>query len=143
MKTILALSILFFFIALPALGELTDADLNKIRVIVNESEKRIKEEVKTEIKSEITASEARMKEYIDLKFNNVNTEFKRIDSQIKTTTSEIGAIRSQINIFIGIPLLIITALFAWRALRDRAVDKQIQLLIAENENLKAQQMITP
>ena len=104
MKTILALSILFFFIALPALGELTDADLNKIRVIVNESEKRIKEEVKTEIKSEIPASEARMKEYIDLKFNNVNTEFKRIDSQIKTTTSEIGAIRSEINIFIGIPL---------------------------------------
>ena len=80
-----------------------------------------------------------MKEYIDLKLNNVNIEFKRVDNQIKTTTSEIGAIRSQINIFIGLPLLIITALFAWRALRDRAIDKQIQLLIAENENLKAQQ----
>ena len=84
-----------------------------------------------------------MKEYIDLKLDNVNTEFKRVDSEIKAATSEIGAIRSQINIFIGIPLLIITALFAWRALRDRATDKQIQLLIAENENFKAQQTITP
>ena len=84
-----------------------------------------------------------MKEYIDLKLDNVNTEFKRVDSQIKTATSEIGAIRSQINFFIGIPLLIITAFFAWRALRDRATDKQIQLLIAENENFKAQQTITP
>ena len=128
MKTILALSILFSAIALPALGELTGADLNQIRLI-------IREEVKAEIKAEITASEARMKEYINLKIANV-------DSQIKTTNREIGAIRSQINIFIGIPLLIITLLFAWRALRDRANDKQIQALIAENKDLKRQQTIT-
>ena len=132
MKTIFALLILFSAIALPALGELTDADLNKIRLIVRE-----------EVKAEITASEARMKEYINLKLDNVSTEFKRVDSQIKTNNSEIGAIRSQINIFIGIPLTIITILFAWRAFRDRATDKQIQVLIADNENLKAQQTITP
>ena len=42
MKTVIVLSILFCAIALPALGELTDADLDKIRLIV-------KEEVKTEI----------------------------------------------------------------------------------------------
>ncbi len=132
MKTIFALLILFSAITLPALGELTDADLNKIRLIVRE-----------EVKAEITASEARMKEYIDLKLDNVSTEFKRVDSQIKTNNSEIGAIRSQINIFIGIPLTIITILFAWRAFRDRATDKQIQVLIADNENLKAQQTITP
>ena len=130
MKTVLL--ILFSAITLPALGELTDADLNKIRLIVRE-----------EVKAEITASEARMKEYIDLKLDNVNTEFKRVDSQIKTNNSEIGAIRNQINIFIGIPLTIITILFAWRAFRDRATDKQIQVLIADNENLKAQQTITP
>ena len=124
MKTILALSILFSTLALPALGELTDADLNKIRLIVKE-----------EVKSEITASEKRMKEYIDLKIENV-------DSQIKKNSREIEAMRSQNNIFIGIPLGIITLLFAWRALRDRANDKQIQALIAENENLKRQQTIT-
>ncbi len=39
--TILLFSILFSLIALPALGELTDADLDKIRLVV-------KEEVKTE-----------------------------------------------------------------------------------------------
>ncbi|MDE0012469.1 MAG: hypothetical protein OXU36_15065 [Candidatus Poribacteria bacterium] len=124
MKTILAIWILFSAIALPALGELTDADLDKIRLIVNEG-----------VKQESAASEARMKEYIDLKLANVN-------NQIKTNNREIGAIRSQINVFIGIPLLIITLLFAWRALRDRANDKQIQALIAENEDLKRQQTIT-
>ena len=40
MKTILVLSILFWAIALPALGELTDADLDKIRLIVKEEVKR-------------------------------------------------------------------------------------------------------
>ena len=125
MKNILVLSILFSAIALPALGELTDADLDKIRLIVNEG-----------VKKENTASETRMKEYINLKLDNVN-------NQIKTNNSEIGAIRSQMNVFIGIPLLIITLLFAWRALRDRANDKQIQALIAENEHLKRQQTITP
>ena len=129
MKTILTLSILFSAVAwFPAFGELTDADLDQIRLI-------IREEVKTEIKAEIAASEARMKEYVNLKIAN-------IDNQIKTTNREIGAIRSQINVFIGIPLLIITLLFAWRALRDRANDKQIQALIAENEHLKRQQTIT-
>ena len=125
MKMILAFSILFSPIALPAFGELTDAALNQIRLIVRE-----------EVKAEITASEVRMKEYIGLKLDNVN-------NQIKTNNSEIGAIRTQINVFIGIPLAIITLLFAWRALRDRANDKQIQALIAENENLKHQQTITP
>ena len=136
MKHILFFSILFCTIALPTLGELTDADLDKIRLIV-------REEVKAEVKAEIMASEARMKEYINLKLDNVSTEFKRVDSQIKTNNSEIGAIRNQINIFIGIPLAIITILFTWRAFRDRATDKQIQVLIAENENLKQQQTITP
>ena len=140
MKTILTLSILLSTIAwFPAFGELTDADLNQIRLI-------IREEVKTEIKAEITASEARMKEYIDLRIANVdsqiNLKIANIDNQIKTTNREIGAIRSQINVFIGIPLLIITLLFAWRALRDRANDKQIQALIAENEHLKRQQTLT-
>ena len=125
MKNILVLLILFSAIALPALGELTDADLDKIRLIVNEG-----------VKKENTASETRMKEYINLKLDNVN-------NQIKTNNSEIGAIRSQMNVFIGIPLLIITLLFAWRALRDRANDKQIQALIAENEHLKQKQTITP
>ena len=53
MKMILVLLILFSAIALPALGELEDTDLDKIRLIVNDvvndAEKRIKEEVKAEL----------------------------------------------------------------------------------------------
>ena len=135
MKTRLFLSLLCFLIALPALGELTDADLDKIRLIVNES-----------VKKESTASEARLKEYIDLKNKNlkeyIDLKNENLNNQIKANTSEIAALRNQMNVFIGIPLVVITLLFAWRALRDRANDKQIEKLIAENEELKRQQTLT-
>ena len=63
MKITLALSILFCAIALPGFAELTDADIDKIRLIVKDSENGLKEH----IKSEISASEKRMKEYISQK----------------------------------------------------------------------------
>ena len=50
MKTILGTCMLCVLIASPALSELTQADLDKIRLIVNESEKRVKEEIKKELK---------------------------------------------------------------------------------------------
>ena len=64
MKTILLLSILFSLIALPVLGELTDADLDKIRLIVKEEVKAAKEEIKTEItiiNSKIDGLDARLR----------------------------------------------------------------------------------
>lgn len=79
MKTIIFSSILFCAITLPALGALTDADLDKIRLIVNDSEKRIKAEVKAditavkkELKAEIAKSEERVKEYVVIKSNSVD-----------------------------------------------------------------------
>ena len=131
MRTMLLFSILLCALAMPAIGALTDADLDKIGLIVRE-----------EVKAEIKASETRMKEYIDLKLENVNTEFKRIDSrvndqikrldeQVKTTDSQIGYMRNPFIGIVGLPLVIITALFAWRAFRDRANDKQIQAILAD------------
>ena len=75
MKTVIVLLILFGSIVLPALGELTAADLDKIRLIVKE-----------EVKTEITASEKRMREYIDLKIDGVekslNARIDRLDQRI-------------------------------------------------------------
>ena len=86
MKTILVFSILFWAIALPALGELTDADLDKIRLIVKEEVKMeiagVRQELKAEIagvkqelKAEIAGSEKRLKEYIDVSIEGVNKRF--------------------------------------------------------------------
>jgi len=111
MKNILLFSILFCAIALPALGELKDADLDKIRLIVNDSEKRIK----TDIKADIAASEKGVKEYIDTKIEGVNGRFTGVDGrftglegQITTLTYLVYALIALIVIAVGIPQIIMT-----------------------------------
>lgn len=73
MKTVLLCSTLFCVIAIPAIGELTDADLDKIRLIVNDAEKRIKEEVKTEIAITNNKIDA-----LDSRLRNVETDIAEL-----------------------------------------------------------------
>ena len=139
MKKILTLSTLFFAIALPALGELTDADIDKIRLIVNESEKRLRQGIQTEIAS----SEQRLKEYVDLKIEGVNKQFVSIDKQFVSVNKRIDHVT---NVVYGLIALIVAAiaipqvLMAWRSGKDRALERQIETLTQEIEILKQQQI---
>lgn len=128
MKTILVLSILLSVIALPALGELTDADLNQIRLIVNGAEKRIKEEVKIEI----TNTEERINEHTNVK----------IDS-LKTPVAWLIGILVAIIALIGLPLVFLTIIVGWRSVKDNSQEKQIEHLTQEIETLKQQQIVRP
>ena len=135
MKNILLLSILFCAIALPALGELTDADLDKIRLIV-----------KDEIKKEVTSSETRIKEYIDTKIEGVNARFTGVDGrftglegQIATLTYLVYALIALIVIAIGIPQIIMTM----RDNSNRDRDRKIEQLTQEIQNLKQQRITNP
>ena len=87
MKMILvSLSILLCAFAAPVLAALTDADLDKIRLIVNESEKRIKEEIKP-IKADIATLKtdwaviktevANLKETVNNDSDNIQKNFDR------------------------------------------------------------------
>ena len=79
MKKVLLFSILFCAIALPALAELTDADLDKIRLIVQGEIKPLKDEVgtlKTDIaviKTEIT----NLKETVNTNFETTQKNLNR------------------------------------------------------------------
>ena len=73
MKTILFLSILLCALAMPAIGALTDADFDKIRLIVNDSEKRVKEEIKAEIAIIHTKIEG-----LDTRLRNVETNIAEL-----------------------------------------------------------------
>ena len=70
MKTILVFFILFCISVLPALAELTDADLDKIRLIVNEEVKTQITAVRQELEADRN-SEKRVKEHINLNIQNV------------------------------------------------------------------------
>ena len=117
MKTILVLSMLFCAIALPAFGELTDADLDKIRLIVKEEVKTeiagvrqeiaaVRQEitgVRQELKAEIAGSEKRLKDYIDVSIEGV-------DKRFSTYNWVIYILMPLIVVAIGVP----TGIIAWR-----------------------------
>ena len=128
MKTILALSILFSVIALPALGELTDADLNQIRLIVKDeidaSEKRYD--------AKIQASEERTKEHIA----------QQIDS-LKTPVVWFIGILVALIALVGIPLVVLTIMMGWRSVKDNSQEKINQELREEIEMLKQQRVVNP
>ena len=122
MKTILTLTILFSVsIALPGLGELTDADLNEIRLLV-------KEEVQTEIR------EFNVK--IDDNFRSLEKRFESIEKNFDRQNPLIIAC-------IAIPMAILTLLIAWRSVKDNSQEKKIEALTQEIETLKQQQIIHP
>ena len=139
MKTILVLSILFWAIALPALGELTDADLDKIRLIVKEEVKTeitaVKQElkgVKQELKAEIASSEKSIKEYINIRIDSV-------EKRLSTYNWVIYVLMPLIVATIGVP----TAIIAWRSGKDRSLERQVETLTQEIETLKQQRIVNP
>lgn len=159
MKTVLVFCIFFCMGVLPALAELTDADLDKIRLIVNEEVKTqitavrqelkseiaavrveitaVKQELKSEIatvrqelKTEITTSEKRVKDHINLNIQNVEKRLTTYNWVIYVLTPLIVAA-------IGIP----TTVMAWRSMKDSNQEKKIQELTQEIEALK--QILNP
>ena len=139
MKTVIVLSILFWAIALPALGELTDADLNKIRLIVKEEVKTeitaVKQEiiaVRQELKAEIASSEKSIKEYINIRIDSV-------EKRLSTYNWVIYVLMPLIVATIGIP----TAMIAWRSGKDRSLERQVETLTQEIETLKQQRIVNP
>ena len=149
MKMILVLSILLSLIALPALGALTDADLDKIRLIV-------KEEIQVEIKP-IKADIASIKaDIVTLK-----TEFAVTKTEVTTLkerfNESFGAIQKNFNrqnniiiACIGIPLAILAiGATVWgilahrRSRRDESLENRIETLTREIEILKKQQILRP
>ncbi len=157
MKTLLVLSILFCVIALPAFGELTDADLDKIRLIVKEEVKTeitavrqeitgvrqeitaVRQELKAEIagvrqemKAEIAGSEKRIKDYIDAKIEGVH-------KRLSTYNWVISILMPLIVAAVGIP----TAIIVWRSGKDRSLERRVETLAKEIETLKEQRIVNP
>ena len=73
MKTILSLLILFYAIALPALGELTAQDLEKIRQIVKESETVLTSRIET----------------VDSKVDKIDTRLRTVETGVDVDTAYI------------------------------------------------------
>ena len=132
MKPILSACMLCVLLASPALSELTPEDLDKIRLIVNESEKRVKEELKAELKAEIAKSEKNVKEYINIKMDSV-------EKRLSTYNWVIYVLMPLIVAAISIP----TAIMAWRSRSERTLERRMEAMAQELETLKQQRIARP
>ena len=129
MKAVTILSLLL--LASPAFAELTKEDIRTI----------IKEEVPPIIKEEVTASEKRVKEYIDLKIETVNARIDAVDEKL---TARIDALEGNVSrIWLAILALIAAAVALPQLIivySERKREREIQLLL---QQLREKNEITP
>ena len=141
MKNVFLFSILFCAIALPALGELTDADLNKIRLIISEE---IEKESSTTNKK-IDALDAKI-DTLDARIQNVEKDvawvrgkLDGIDKQITHATNITYVLIALIVATIAAPLILI----AMESRTYRSFERQVEMLTREIETLKQQRIVNP
>ena len=132
MRSILCFSIAFLFCCHPVFGELTARDIEQIRAIV-------REDVRVIVKEEIAASETRMKQYVDAKFEGVDAKFEGIDRLLTVIVGFVSAMIVLIVVTVGIPQVIM----AWRGKSEREQNKKIEELSEEIEALKRRQIVSP
>ena len=160
LKTTLCLSLCLYVIALPVQAALTPQDLDKIRLIIHETNAPIKAEiasVKDELSKEITA----VKDELSGKIASVKDELSKENASVKDELSkEIAAVRNEVTemrgsldglnrmvtwlmVLIGVVVGIPQILMTWRSRKDRAQEEQIQELRREIEMLKQRHIVNP
>ena len=137
MKTTLLLSVLFCAIALPALGELTETDLNKIRLIIEEELKPIKDNIVT-LKTDVAWIKGKL-ESVDKQFDGVDKQFDGVRDQIPHAKYVFYGVIALIVAVVAAPLIP----FVQEIRKDRLLKKQIEMLTKEVETLKQQRIVNP
>ena len=84
--------------ATPVFSELSDSDLQRIREVVQIAVAAEGKQIRTEMTAAINASEKRMKEYVDLKISEVNSQFAQVNSQFIQVNNSIDEVGKRLNI---------------------------------------------
>ena len=94
MKLILVPILVFLIFITPVFSELTVDDLERIRTIV---------------KDEVTSSEKRVKEYVDLKIETVNVKVGEMDKRLNHIFWLVIALIGFVAVVIGVPQILAAA----------------------------------
>ena len=134
MKNIFLFSILFCAIALPALGDLTDTDLNRIQSIINE-----------EIKQESAITNHKI-DALDDRIQNVEKDVAWVRGKLDGVDKQIPHAKYVLYGLIAIIAAVVVASlipFVQEIRNDRSLKKRIKMLIQEIETLKQQRIVNP
>ena len=84
--------------ATPVFSQLSDSDLQRIREVVQITVAAEGKQIRTEMTAAINASEKRMKEYIDIKISEINSQFAQVNSQFTQVNNSIDEVGKRLNI---------------------------------------------
>ena len=128
MKLMMILIGVLFFFTTPAFSELTQADIDKIRLIVKE-----------EVDQAVTASEVRMKEYVEasearmtVEISKVNITVAEMDKRLNNIFTLVITLVAFIAVVIGIPQILV----AMQRKEVRTQSEQIEALQQEMETYR-------
>ena len=123
MKNLILIFIGILVCVTPAFPELSDSDLQRIRESVKVEVVNSEQRLRVEMTAAIQASEARMREYVDIKMSEVTTQFAQVndridevDKRINFAFTVLGWLFALVIAALGIPQLII-------AFRQRGQDR--------------------
>ena len=137
MKTVLTLLILFFLIALPALGELTNADLNEIRLIVQEE---INKEIQP-VNKKLDALETRLRS-VETDLSSIKVYQSGIEKILNSFDKQISRnfwLSISVIGLMGAAIAIPLAMIAWYAHKDsKAMHSYQEKEIGAKELLETQ-----
>ena len=138
LKTILYLSLCLYVIALPVQAELTPQDLDKIRLIIHETNAPIKAEIAS-VKDELSKEIASVKDELSKEIASVRNEVTEVRGSLGGLNKMVTWLMVLIGVVVGIPQILMT----WRSRKDRAQEEQIQELRREIEMLKQRHIVNP
>ena len=137
MKTILVACISCALLTVPAQSELTQADLDKIRLLIHEEHKAIKAEIAT-VKAEIATVKNEVS-WIRGRLEGMEKHFDRVEQQITHTTNLTYGLIVLIVAAVGIPQIILT----WCSRSERTLERRMEAMAQELETLKKQRIVNP
>ena len=139
MKPILLFSILFCFIAIPLRAETQEISEIKADIAT----------IKTDLAA-LTSEFKAFKENVNERFNRIEKNFDRIEKNFDRIEKNFDRQNNIIIACIGIPLAIIAigatvwGILAHRGSRkDRALERQVEVLTQEIETLKQRYIVSP
>lgn len=139
MKLILTLITMLLFFTAPAFSQLSETDLNKIRLIVKE-----------EVETAIDASEKRMKVHVSQEISKeirpVNATIAEMDKRLNNIFTLVITLVVFIAVVVGVPQIIVAMQRKDISSQDEKIEsqqKQIETLLQEIETLKQERIVRP
>ena len=135
MKSILILSGILLLFTASAFGELTQADIEKIRLIVEESEKRTKEYVKIRIDE----LDARLSGKIEAGDALLGEEIKGLDKRLDQIFALVMVLIAFIAVVVGVPQILVAMQRKNERIQDEKIEAQQKQIEAQQKQIEAQQ----